>query len=423
MSAGRDRRLRQRRTARALTLEFLFQNLFSYAAEGVVLTGLALWLGATTLQIGLLGSIGGFGFTAVLAAPWLVRAARGSRRAVMMAVYAIRLCSRIGILALLFVRPPDAVWWLVGLAGAARIAAALYAPLSRAWISSAVPPAEHSRFLSTRLSVAMIGAVAAPPLAGAVVDALPGTAGFALAFGAGLVFGTVALWLLSAAHDPSARQPEQRPVRGQLARSLRFGPFRRMYLFQTAAAFADGLAGSFLDILYLKYLGLSFFLINALVAASKGAKGLSAFANRWLQKHHEPLPLFRVSVVAMSLAPLLLIGAAPGAAALVAAALILQEAARGVMSPAEQTLMMRWGTAGDQTGDFTLIFFSRGVVSAFTPLLAAALLRAGFGLDVQADAIDPQPIHVLIAAGAALKLLALSLMPWRGGAEARDGSR
>ena len=65
-----------RRTSRALTLEFLFQNLFSYATEGVVFTGLALWLGATTLQIGLLGSIGGFGFTAILAAPWLVRAAR-----------------------------------------------------------------------------------------------------------------------------------------------------------------------------------------------------------------------------------------------------------------------------------------------------------------------------------------------------------
>ena len=410
-----------------MTLEFLFQNLFSYATEGVVLTGLALWLGATTLQIGLLGSIGGFGFTAILAAPWLVRAARGSRRTVMMAVYAIRLCSRIGILALLFVRPPDAVWWLVGLAGAARVAAALYAPLSRAWISSAVPPAQHSRFLSTRLSVAMIGAVAAPPLAGAVVDALPGTAGFALAFGAGLAFGTVALWLLSTAHDPSARQRERQPVRGQLARSLRFGPFRRMYLFQTAAAFADGLAGSFLDILYLKYLGLSFFLINALVAASKGAKGVLAFANRWLQKHHEPLPLFRVSVVIMSLAPLLLIGAAPGAApgaaALVAVALILQEAARGIMSPAEQTLMMRWGTAGDQTGDFTLIFFSRGVVSAFTPLLAAAFLRAGFGLDVQADAIDPRPIHLLIAAGVALKLLALLLMPRRDGAAVRDDTR
>ncbi len=423
MSAGRDDRRRQRRTARALTLEFLFQNLFSYATEGVVFTGLALWLGATTLQIGLLGSIGGFGFTAVLAAPWLVRAARGSRRVVMMAVYAIRLCSRAGILALLFVRPPDAVWWLLALAGVARFAAALYAPLSRAWIASAVPAADHGRFLSTRLSIAMIGAVVAPPLAGAVVDALPGTAGFALAFGAGLAFGTIALWLLSAAHDPSARQPARQSVRGQVARSLRFGPFRRMYLFQTAQAFADGLAGSFLDILYLKYLGLSFFLINALVAASKGAKGLSAFANRWLQKRHEPLPLFQVSAVVMSLTPLLLIGASPGAAVPVAVALILQEAARGVMSPAEQTLMMRWGTAGDQTGDFTLIFFSRGVASAFTPLLTAALLRAVFGLDVQADTIDPRPIHLLIAAGVALKLLALLLMPRRGGAAPRDDSR
>ena len=105
-----------RRTSRALTLEFLFQNLFSYATEGVVFTGLALWLGATTLQIGLLGSIGGFGFTAILAAPWLVRAAGGSRRIVMMTVYAIRLCSRVGILLLMFIRPPEAVWWLVGLA-------------------------------------------------------------------------------------------------------------------------------------------------------------------------------------------------------------------------------------------------------------------------------------------------------------------
>lgn len=411
-----------RRTSRALTWEFLFQNLFSYATEGVVFTGLALWLGATTIQIGLLGSIGGFGFTAILVAPWLVRAARGSRRIVMMTVYAIRLCSRIGILLLLFTRPPDAVWWLLALAGTARIASALYAPLSRAWISDAVPPAEHSRFLSTRLAVAMIGAVVAPPLAGALVDALPGTAGFALAFGTGLLFGTVALWLLASAHDPAAGESTRRSIRGQVARSLRFGPFRRMYLFQTATAFADGLGTSFLDILYLKYLGLSFFLINAFLAASKGAKGLSAFANRWLQKHHEPLPLFQVSVVISALIPLLLIGATPGAAVLVAVALILQEAARGIMSPAEQTLIMRWGTRGDQTGDFTLIFFSRGLVSAFTPLLTAALLRSVFGLDVQADTIDPRPIHLLIVAGVALKLLALLLMPRRGDAVVRDES-
>lgn len=410
-----------RRTTRALTLEFLFQNLFSYATEGVVFTGLALWLGATTLQIGLLGSIGGFGFTAILAAPWLVRAARGSRRIVMMTAYAIRLCSRVGIL-LLLTRPPNAVWWLLALAGIARMAAALYAPLSRAWISSAIPASEHNRFLSTRLSIAMIGAVVAPPLAGALVDALPGTAGFALAFATGLLFGTVALWLLATAHDPAAEQPARRSVRGQVAGSLRFGPFRRMYLFQTATAFADGLGGSFLDILYLKYLGLSFFLINAFLAASKGAKGLSAFANRWLQKRHEPLPLFQVSAVASSLIPLLLIGATPGATALVAVALILQEAARGIMSPAEQTLIMRWGTRGDQTGDFTLIFFSRGLVSAFTPLLSAALLRSVFGLDVQADTIDPRPIHLLIGAGVALKLLALLLMPHRGDAAVRDES-
>ena len=161
-----------------------------------------------------------------------------------------------------------------------------------------------------------------------------------------MLFGTVALWLLATAHDPSAQQPARQSIRGQLTRPLRFGPFRRMYLFQTATAFADALAGSFLDILYLKYLGLSFFLINAFVAASKGAKGLSAFANRWLQKHHEPLPLFQVSVVIMSLMPLLLIGAAPGAAVLVPVALILQEAARGIMSPAEQTLINALGDGG-----------------------------------------------------------------------------
>ena len=59
-------------------------------------------------------------------------------------------------------------------------------------------------------------------------------------------------------------------------------------------------------------------------------------------------------------------------------------------------------------------------MSAFTPLLTAALLRSVFGLDVQADTIDPRPIHLLIAAGVALKLLALLLMPRRSGAAVRD---
>lgn len=403
---------RDRRTSVALTLELLFQNLFSYTTDGIVFTGLALWLGATTFQIGLLGSIGSIGFLAILSAPWLVRAAGGSRRTVLMAAYSVRLCSRTGILLLLLLNPTHAVWWLAILAGVSHFAGSLYAPLSRAWISSAIPSNEHNRYLSNRLSVAMLGAVVAPPLAGFFIDTFPAPTGFALAFGTGLAFGTIALWLVSIAHDPAPEQNHPASLsRGKFLKSLRFPLFRRMYLFQTATALADGLTSSFLNILYLKYLGLSFFLINAFVSAAKGAKGLSAFGNRWLQKHYEPLQLFQVSVIVIAIAPIALLGARPGAAFLVAISLILTEAARGIMSPNEQTLIMRWGSAIDQTGDFSLIFFSRNLVGTFTPLLTAAVLRTIFNLDVQAETINPHPIHIVIIASVILKTAALLLLP------------
>ena len=413
------RRERARRTERALIAEAPFNMASAYASTGAIQTGAALWLGATTLQIGLFGSIVSVGLLAVMVAPYLVRMTGGCRRPVIIGLHLVRLAARVSIVVVLLTRPAGAVWWLLALTGVASTCHALYRPLSRAWISAVVPEGRRAVFLGKRLSWSMVGAVAVPPLAGAVVDAFGSSPGFAVAFAGGLLFAVAALVMSSIAFDPCDRRLRRSTVTGQIGRSLRFMPFRRLFLFQLLVSVAQSSYTHLLDILYLRYLGLGYLVINAFVALSKGCKGITALLNGPLRRRFEALALLKVTGTIEALAPLLLLAATPSTVFLVPVMMIVIELAQGVFSVSEQTLSIKWASIGDQTADFSLLHVGHGIVGTIIPVATAALLR-GVGFDVQAQPLDPTPLLAIIAVAAALRAAAIGVLPRRDQDVARE---
>ncbi len=411
---------RARRTRRALIAEAPFNMASAYASVGAIQTGAALWLGATTMQIGLFGSVGSLGLLLVVLAPYLVRMTGGCRRPVIIGLHVVRMAARVAIVIVMIARPAGAVWWLLALTGVVSTCHALYRPLIRAWMAAVVPEGRRPVFLGRRLSWSMLGAVAVPPAAGAAVDALGSSPGFAVVFAGGLLFAAAGLAMSCIAFDPCDRRLSRRStVTGQVRRSLRFMPFRRLFLFQLVTHAGQASYQHLLDILFLRYLGLSYLVINVFVSLSKGSKGLSALLNGPLRRRFEALPLLKVAGTIEALAPLLLLAATPATVFLVPVALILYELAQGVFSVSEQTLSIKWASVGDQTADFSALALSNGFVGAIVPVVTAALLR-GVGFDVQEQPLDPTPLLAIVAASAAVRVAAIRILPSRDQDVARE---
>ena len=414
----------QRRTERALAAEFAFNMGFSYTSVGAILTGLTLFLGASTFQLGLLSSVGGLSFLALMAAPYLVRVAGGRRRPVVVATTWLRLAVRVAMIAIILLQPPGAIWLLIASIGLLAFGHSIYAALMRAWIAGVVPRERIGSFLGYRLAWAMVGAVVAQPIAGAIVDHFgESSRGFSIALGSGLALGAAALWMAARARDPGDPDLGRTSVTKQVGRSLRFRPFRRMFLFQLVSALASGAFGFLLDVFYLRHLGLSYLTINLFGSLSKAAKGVSASSTGWLRRRVRPLTLMKSSGVAQALLPLLLLTARPGLVVAVPVVMILNELLQGVFSVSQSTMQIRWGSRGDQTADFSVLLIAQSGVGAIVPIVVAAILAAGFGFDVQADVIDPVPIFWVIAIATVVRVAAFALLPSRDADTERSASQ
>lgn len=407
---GRD----LRRTERALGAEFAFNTGFSYTSVGSILTGLSLFMGATTFQLGLMSSVSGLGLLALAAAPYLVRLAKGRRRPIIIGTTWLRLGVRLLMIAVVVLRPPGAIWLLMAALALLAFAHSLYAATIRAWISSVIPRARVGSFLSYRLALAMVGAVVAQPVAGAIVDHFGESAtGFSVSLGVGLLLGGAALWMTLRARDPGDRDVGQTSVARQVGNSLRFGPFRRLFLFQLIASVAAGSFAFLLDVLYLRHFGLTYLTINTFGALSKAAKGLSASTSGWLRRRVSPLVLMKGSGIAQALVPLLLLTARPSFVLAVPVVMILNELLQGVFSVSQSTIQIRWGSSGDQTADFSLMMVAQGGLGAVVPTVVATILSAGVGFDVQAQMIDPTPVFWVIGGATAVRVAAFILLPGR----------
>ena len=260
------------RSLRCSYVHGLLGTIFGASVGGMFLTGCALKLGASNLQIGILAAIpNALSFMQLWSAYVLERS--GARR---------RLCLRSSMLsvsvwavvaAMPFVLPADPPWLrlytLFAVVGIAAAAGMVAGNSWTAWIADLVPADRYGRFFARRSMIAGPAAMAFAMLEGVFLDWAKTLQAFCTVFAVGVAAGWASIAALGRQADvPMARRRaetgEHLPFRHLLAEAVRDRQLRAITLFVVLWRFAWMVSMPFYMVFMLDSLGMRFLWVGGL---------------------------------------------------------------------------------------------------------------------------------------------------------------
>lgn len=270
---------RLRRSLRFATAEGMVAEVIAACAGATVLAGWALHLGASRLEVGLLGALPTVAQVVQLPAAWIT-AALGRRRVALWAVALSRLALLpLALLPFLPVERDTARLLLLCVAG---VSAALGVVGNNAWVSwmgELVPEPIRGRYFGRRTAFTTLagtlvglGAAGALDAAGAAGSVGPALAALALVASAA---GVVTTLLMARQHEPEA-PPAARPDLAQALRPLRDPDGRRLLVYQVTWNAAVGVGGGYFTFHLLHNLRVGFTVVALHAAGIAAARILSA---------------------------------------------------------------------------------------------------------------------------------------------------
>lgn len=282
---------------------------------GVFLTGLALALDATRLQIGILAAIPALANVMQLTGSYLIERHGRRKRLCLVATTAARLLWLL-VVAVPFLpidlAPRERVWIVVGLLIVASSLGSIGGVAWLSWTKDLIPEPLHIRFFSRRNQLNSLVALALSIGAGLLLDLwqhfLPGTLGgyvavllFALAAGVG------SLVLLAMIPEPAEQEAlaERKRFTSLVALPWREPNFRRVVFFYASWNLAVHIANPFYGVFMLQRLQLPFWAVTGL-ATMASVLGLAA-NGAWtrLACHFGVKPIVLLATVADAFVPLL----------------------------------------------------------------------------------------------------------------------
>lgn len=303
------------RGIRALIVDAAFATAIGALNSGVVLLALALHIGASNIEIGIIAAIPLL--TQVLQAPTvkLVEHVRRRKAISVIAVFAARLALPV-YAAVPFIADPR-------LAAAVLIAAALVhyglnavtACSWNSWIRDLVPPDQLGSFFGRRLvwgttvsAGATVGAAVALEFARGAETM--GDRVFAALYMFGFLCGLVSTAALARVPEPRMRgAPDATPLRRLLFEPLKQRNFRNMLRYVASWQFAVNLATPFFTVYFVRALGysMSFVLVLTVISQLANAavvRGWGRLSDRFANKSvlSAASPLFVLCIFAMAFA-------------------------------------------------------------------------------------------------------------------------
>ncbi|MHB0958528.1 MAG: MFS transporter [Pirellulaceae bacterium] len=285
--------------------------------SGVFLTGFALAMGATPLQIGILFALPSISGIAQLAGSYWIERFGSSRGLCLLATATSRLLYLPVLLVSLFatgVSSDAKVWWIVGIMAVSGMLGSLGGVAWLTWIRALVPSNLRVSFFGRRNFVNSALSFVPCLLAGVLIDYWSdiegsGLGGFVIVFAVAMVCGLVSLALLARippgimAPAPSHREPFGRMILSPLRESN----YRRIVCFYGTWNLAVNVATPFYSVFFLEKLGLPVWFIVVL----NGLSNVSALAanNVWTRLAHRfgMKPIVLVASVGDAIYPLCLI--------------------------------------------------------------------------------------------------------------------
>jgi hypothetical protein len=306
---------RLRRSLRASTAEGLGAELVAAFAGPTVLAGWALHLGATPLEVGMLGALPQLAQLAQFPSA-LATSALGRRRVAIAAVGLSRQALLpLALLPLLGLGGAGARTLLLGVAAAAAVLGVLGNNAWTAWMGELVPESMRGRFFGRRTALCTVGGTAAGVGVAHLLDtaASRGTADLALSLlaGASCLLGLLTTVLMSRQHDPPGA-PAPRPTLAAALRPVRDPEARGLLAYQLAWNASVGLGGGFFTFHLLHNLRAGFTVAAFHAAASAGARILAAPAWGKALDRFGARPVLAACSFAAAGLPLVWLATAPG---------------------------------------------------------------------------------------------------------------
>jgi MFS family permease len=270
---------RIRASLRASVAEGMVTELITACAGATVLTGWALHLGASPLEIGLLGALPYLAQLFQIPAAWTTSLA-GRRRVALVAVAVSR--QALLPLALLPFLPVSAATQRGVLLAVAALTAVFGVIGNNAWVSwmgELVPERIRGRYFGRRTALCTFAGTLAGLVSAQVLDRSGRIAatGPALAVLAVLACaaGALTTWLMVRQHEPDA-PPPARPCLSAVLRPLRDPAARGLLVYQVAWNGAVGLGGAYFAYHLLANLDVGFTVLALHTAIGAAARILSA---------------------------------------------------------------------------------------------------------------------------------------------------
>jgi MFS family permease len=249
-------------------------EVFGACAGGAVLTGWALYLGASAVTIGLLTALPVAAQILQLPAAWLTQRF-GAKRLAIAAVGASRMVW-LPLIAVPFVHltPGTALTAFVAIVTIATILGVIGGNAWTAWMGELIPGSIRGRFFGRRMVFLNIAGTTASLAAGLALDTL-GARGFkgetlGLLLAVASTSGLISVWLLLSQQGPGPREDLTAPHWGDLARSIRDARTRPLLIYLLGWNAAVGISAGFFSYHMLANLKMGFVLVAAhgiLVAA------------------------------------------------------------------------------------------------------------------------------------------------------------
>ncbi len=247
------------------------------------MTAFALRLGASEVQIGLLGATTPLASVAQLAGSWAIERTGRRKRICMIASWISRLLW-VPILLVPLVcagtSPHRQIWYITALLIASSLFGAIGGHAWLSWIKELVPNEIRLRFLGRRHVFNTALAFGMSVAGGLFVDAWlrwrpDSLGGFLTVFATAMTCGIIGLLILNTIPDAAGPPPVEIPLRRLVKAPLKDRNFRRLIAFYGVWNFASNLATPFFAVYMLVVLQLSFATVTMLLTFSS-VLGLAA---------------------------------------------------------------------------------------------------------------------------------------------------
>ncbi len=430
-------RLEVIRALRLSNIEAVAATVHLSLTGGAFQTGFALWLGAGSFWMGVIGAAPTFAALIQLVSSVVVERL-GQRKGITAWFSLLSRTLWLPILLIPWLPPGEMrLYAFVALLIVSSLAIQVPVPAFTSWLSDLVPADHRGRYFGRRNMLAGLTAMAAslPPawfLDRAVKDGIVSEpVGFAVLFGVAVVFGLVSfLVLLRQPEPPMARS--DRMTSGGLSGAIAAyrGPlqdraFRRVLWFSGVFAVGQFIAAPFYTVYALQELKLSYMWLQVLGAIASLASLASMPLWGYLSDKFGNRPLLVIAVAGVSLTPLPWVAANPEAMTMTLIILCLNNAFGGIVWAGvgllQFNVLIEATPAEGRSVYVGALSAVTGIAGGLAPIAGGLIIPLLAAHPVTLAGISPNAYHVLFALNSVIRLVSLPLvkgMPVSSGASA-----